>query len=99
MLILDIQKVTAFVVKVSHGSTARSGDGFVYHDGPTDAGIQIGTCALDGVDGDTTTCMTMIPTFVLNLKDSLSCFISTDGGSFEGGSCSVLADLSTADPI
>ena len=35
----------------------------------------------------------------LALKDSLSCFIRTDGGSFEAGSCSVLVDLGTADPL
>jgi hypothetical protein len=92
--------VEAFVVKVSQGNSPRSGDAEIYKDGPTDEGTLIGTCAIDAQPDDTTTtCMTMIEGESLAFKDSLSCFIRTDGGSFEGGSCSVVVNLATADPL
>ena len=90
--------VTTFVAKVSQGNTARFGDAELYQDGPTDNGTLIGTCALDPDPDDAVTRCMMMLTAVLVEKDSLSCFIRTDGGSFEGGSCSVLIDLGTADP-
>ena len=87
----------AFVVKVSQGNVARSGDAFLFidnRDDPrTDLGTQIATCEINGVPGDsTTTCMTMNTSLTLAQKDSLSCFISTDGGSFEGASCAVVVN-------
>ena len=99
-------EVTLFVAKVSQGNTARFGDAEIFKDGPTDSGTLIGGCALDPAttDEDVTRCMVMFdaefdPLSILVLKDSLSCFIRTDGGSFTGGSCSVLIDLGTADPL
>ena len=55
----------------------------------------------DSTPSDTVTrCMLMLsnPDNILAEKDSLSCFINTDGGSFEAGSCSILIDLGTATP-
>ena len=94
--------VTMFVAKVSQGNNARSGDAELYKDGPTDAGTLIGSCALDAAGGDTVTrCMVMLtnPDNLLVEKDSLSCFIKTDRGNFEAGSCSILIDFGTADPL
>ncbi|MCK4842187.1 MAG: collagen-like protein, partial [Methylococcales bacterium] len=93
--------VTMFVAKVSQGNTARFGDAFLYKDGPTGAGTLIGACSIDPDVGDpVTTCMIMVfgDEKILDEKDSLSCFIKTDGGSFEAGSCSILIDLGSVTP-
>jgi hypothetical protein len=93
--------VTHFVAKVSQGNQARDGDAYLYKDGPTDLGTLIGTCAINAEVGDSvTTCEAPLsgPANVLVRFDSLSCYFETDGGSFEGGSCSILIDLGPSGP-
>ncbi|NVJ66635.1 MAG: hypothetical protein HWE16_09100 [Gammaproteobacteria bacterium] len=87
-------EVVKLVVKVSQGNTARSGDAQLFHDGPTDLGLPLGpNCALDATPGEsTTTCMVPINAGALTLLDSLSVYVQTDGGSFEGATACVLID-------
>ena len=97
---LNGSDVLRFVVKVSQGNTARSGEAQLFHDDVVAAGQTLGpvcviTPVVPGVGGDfRTTCEIDIdPTVaVLALLDSLSIFVNTDGGSFEGASACVLID-------
>ena len=97
---LNGSDVLRFVVKVSQGNTARSGEAQLFHDDVVAGGQTLGpvcviTPVVPGVGGDfRTTCEIDIdPTVaVLALLDSLSVFVNTDGGSFEGASACVLID-------
>ncbi len=92
-------QVLRFVVKVSQGNTARSGDAQLFHDALVAGGQPLGPpCPINGTPGDfRTTCEININSAnELALLDSLSVFISTDGGSFEGGSACILIDPTPA---
>ena len=89
-------EVITLVVKVSQGNTPRDGDAQLYHDGPTDDGLPLdGLCELNSLPSDLTT--TCVIDFTpgdgeLELLDSLSVFVETDGGSVEGATACVLID-------
>jgi hypothetical protein len=89
--------IQRFVIKVSQGNTARDGTAWVYKDDPTtDKGqIAIGPCNIVGQVGDSTTvCAVDGPSAPVHSgdldSDSLSVFVNTAGGSFEGASACVL---------
>ena len=84
--------VISLIVKVSQGQTARDGDAWLYHDGPTDDGLQLGgQCELISAVGDSRTiCEIPIAPGDLDPRDSLSVFVKTDGGNFSGASACVL---------
>ena len=97
--------VTSLVVKVSQGNTARTGQAWLYHDGPTDAGELISEeCILNEADDpsgpiDSTTVCTAPALGGVDLRpfDSLSVFVKADSGSFEGATaCVLLATDQTA---
>jgi hypothetical protein len=90
--------ITAFVVKVSQGNTPVTGVAQLYQDNDDDGhAIPGASCNIPATPG-TSVCMVMLSYSQTIEKDSLSCFIETDSGSFEGGSCSILIDVSTAGP-
>ena len=87
-------EVVKLVVKVSQGNSPRDGDAQLFHDAVTAGGGQLGgNCALDSSPGDfRTVCSILINAAPLTLLDSLSVFVVTDSGSFEGASACVLID-------
>jgi hypothetical protein len=91
--------VVAFVVKASQGNNPNSGVATVFHDDPTtDAGQPISVpCYItpESQSESTTVCDLVNPSdFVEPMLefDSLSVFIQTDGGNFEGATACVLID-------
>ncbi len=94
-------QVMKLVVKVSQG---KGVDGWaqLYHDRPLsdpdyDEGFPIGpVCELHAAD-NVSVCEVPIADGILTLHDSLSVFVVTDSGNFEGASACVLIDPDGAD--
>ena len=93
--------VTTLVVKASQGGGTSSGQAWLYHDAvpfDEDGAVASNPCTLAGTP-NTSVCF--IDGLDVNLSllflDSLSVFVKTDGGSFEGASaCVLIADPVTA---
>ena len=84
--------VDAFIVKASQGNSDTSGQAWVYHDSDpfTEEGeILSPECTLNQ-DPDVTICFQQGFGAVLRNLDSLSVFIETNGGNFEGATACVL---------
>ena len=92
-------EVLTLVVKAAQGNNANSGVAVLYHDAPGGAqgGEPVGTapnnqCVLSDTPVKSVCKITFSTNNALELFDSLSVFIQTDGGSFEGGSACILID-------
>ncbi|AKE51988.1 collagen-like protein [Kangiella geojedonensis] len=92
-------EVLTLVVKAAQGNNANSGVAVLYHDasGGAQGGEPVGTapnnqCVLSDTPVKSVCKITFSTNNALELFDSLSVFIQTDGGSFEGGSACILID-------
>jgi hypothetical protein len=89
-------KVNTFIIKVAQGSTAGAGDAWVYHDSASsDKGSIVSTLCkiLPGSPNEAfTKCILSSPlnfTSPLGIYDSISVFVKTDSGNFQGVSACV----------
>ena len=92
-------EVLTLVVKASQGNNPNSGVAVLYHDaaGGAQGGEPVGSapnnqCVLNETPVKSVCKITFSTNNALELFDSLSVFIQTDGGSFEGGSACILID-------
>ncbi|WP_223669086.1 DUF7467 domain-containing protein [Kangiella shandongensis] len=92
-------EVLTLVVKAAQGNNPASGFAVLYHDaaGGAQGGEQVGSapnnqCILNDTAVKSVCKITFSTNNSLELFDSLSVFIKTDGGNFEGGSACVLID-------
>ena len=92
-------EVLTLVVKAAQGNSPRSGMAVLYHDaaGGAQGGEPVGIapeneCVLNATEVKSVCSITFSTNNSLELFDSLSVFIETDGGSFEGGSACILID-------
>jgi hypothetical protein len=95
-------EVTSLVVKASQGGGTSSGTAFIYHDqrNPFDedgALLDATPCVLPATP-DTSFCFIPIDTGTLLNLDSLSIFVTSTGGSFEGASACVTLVPVPGDP-
>ena len=92
-------EVVTLVVKAAQGNSPRSGSAVLFHDaaGGAQGGEPLGTapnnqCILSNTPVKSICKITFATNNALELFDSLSVFIKTDAGSFEGGSACILID-------